>query len=137
MHPQRRPIAPATLEHEIARYVRDRPENRLPAFEGAPIFDEPLVGYANGDDPIFERFKTVVGNDHLTPREVLKRHWRQLGERYGARPASVISFVLPIARETRVSNRRETRLPSLRWNQTRWLGQQFVSTLSRHLIEFL
>ncbi|HPJ07493.1 MAG TPA: epoxyqueuosine reductase, partial [Deltaproteobacteria bacterium] len=38
-------------------------------FYGERIFTEPLVGFVRGDDPIFERFKEIIGPHHLTPRE--------------------------------------------------------------------
>ena len=38
----------------IDDYVTANPDNCLRAFNGAPIFDKPLVGFANGDDAIFQ-----------------------------------------------------------------------------------
>jgi len=39
----------AFLENAIREYVARSSSNRLQAFDGDPIFDEPLVGFANGD----------------------------------------------------------------------------------------
>jgi len=113
--------------------------NRLRAFGGTPIFDEPLVGFADGDDPIFTQYKSIIGDFHLTPREALTKH---LTENTGVNPpefpaVSVISWVMPVARKTRLSNRKETSGPSLRWNHTRWDGQEFVSEMSRYLVSLL
>ena len=49
------------LENAIKEYVATSPINCLTAFDNAPIFDEPVVTFANGDDPIFQDFKTVIG----------------------------------------------------------------------------
>ena len=127
------------LEETIRHYVSTSPMNRLRAFGGTPIFDEPLVGFADGDDPIFTQYKTIIGDFHLTPREALTRHLTgNTGVNSRELPAvSVISWVLPVARKTRLSNRKETDGPSLRWNHTRWDGQEFVSDLSRHLVSLL
>ena len=128
---------PARFLKESARdYVSSSPGNRLRAFGGTPIFDEPLVGFADGDDPIFTEYKTIIGDFHLTPREALTGHLTEtLGmDRPELPTVSVVSWVLPIARETRLSNRRETRGPSLRWNHTRWDGQN--STMSWRVIWF-
>ena len=38
---------------------------------GTPVFDPPLVGFADGADPIFDEFKTLVGSDNITPAEAL------------------------------------------------------------------
>ncbi|MBN1665190.1 MAG: hypothetical protein JW943_16460 [Deltaproteobacteria bacterium] len=120
-------------------YVKTSPKNRLEAFDGAPIFDAPLVGFADGDDPIFMDYKKVVHEKHFTPRDVLMKHLVET--KHIASPdlphISVISFVLPIAEETRLSNARETKGPSLRWNHTRWHGQDFINELSAHLVSVL
>jgi epoxyqueuosine reductase QueG len=50
---------------------------------------------------------------------------------------SVISFVLPINRETLRVNAREKEGPSLRWNHTRWKGQDFITGLSTYLVSLL
>jgi epoxyqueuosine reductase len=46
----------------------------------------------------------------------------------------VVSWVLPITYATRLSLRRESRLTSLRWNHTRFQGQDFLNELSRHMV---
>lgn len=127
------------IEEAIKDYVLNSPLNRLQAFGGAPIFDEPLVGFADGDDPLFEEYKTIIAAFHLTPREALTK---QLADTPGTdspelSAVSVISIVLPIARDTRLSNRKETRGPSLRWNHTRWQGQDLVIDLSRYVVSLL
>jgi hypothetical protein len=40
----------------IKNYIVNSPDNRLEAFQGTPIFDEPLVGFADGDDPLFQQY---------------------------------------------------------------------------------
>jgi epoxyqueuosine reductase QueG len=50
---------------------------------------------------------------------------------------SVISWVLPSTQATRISLRGETWVPSLRWNYTRWQGQDFNFKLARHLVSLL
>jgi hypothetical protein len=62
------------LENAIKEYVATSPINCLTAFDNAPIFEEPVVVFANGDDPIFQDLKTVIGDFHLTPREALGKH---------------------------------------------------------------
>ena len=127
------------LEEFIKTLVRSSPLNRLDAFDGTHIFDEPLIGFADGDDPLFEEYKALIADFHLTPREALSQHLTDvLGIESPHLPAvSVISYVLPIAKQTKLSNRRQTEGPSLRWNHTRWLGQEFVFELSRQLVSQL
>jgi epoxyqueuosine reductase len=45
--------------------------NYLPqSYGGGKIFSNPLIGVANGNNPIFNKFKEVVGPEHLTPIEM-------------------------------------------------------------------
>ena len=129
----------AFLENAIREYVSSSPSNRLEAFNGDPIFDEPLVGFADGDDPIFQDYKAIIGDFHLTPREALEEHVKRTGSGEQRIPAkvSVISWVLPITYETRLSLRKETVIPSLRWNHTRWRGQGFINELAHHIVSLL
>jgi len=123
------------IENHIKLYVATSPNNLLPAFEEA-IWDEPLVGFADGDDSIFTEYKQVIGDFHITPREALENHVHRAG--FGeVNRVSVISWVLPSTDATRLSLRRENKVPSLRWNHTRFQGQDFNFRLQRHLVALL
>ena len=123
------------LEEAIRTFVRSSPLNRLTSFDNEPIFEEPLLGYADGDDPIFVEFRKVIREDHLLPREALAARLAEAGSSATTTPSvSVVAFVLPIAEATRQSNVKETQGPSLRWNHTRWQGQAFIDALERHIV---
>jgi epoxyqueuosine reductase len=123
----------SSVESSIRRWVRESPSNVLRDLGGGPIFDEPLVGFADGDDPLFGEYKTIVGAHHLTPREALDLH-RSVNR---PSPVTVISFIMPVSRQTRLKQREETGIPSLQWNRTRWHGQDFIYELSRQLVSLL
>ena len=126
------------LEKVIKDYVATSPDNRFQNFDGGQIFDEPLVGFADGDDAIFQDYKKLIGGFHLTPREALTRYLESKGGEQERPPdVSVISFILPVTYETRLSLRKETMVPSLRWNHTRWRGQHFINELSRYVVTLL
>jgi len=127
------------IEEAIRNFVRTDPLNRLKAFGGEPIFDQPLVGFADGDDPLFDEYKKVVHELHLSPREMLTLHLTETLKDEAPQPVdvSVISFVLPINRETLRVNAKEKEGPSLRWNHTRWRGQDFITGLSTYLVSLL
>ena len=122
------------VEKAIRDFVRDSPANRLPSFGNEPIFDDPLVGFADGEDPIFQKYKKIIDEFYLTPREAFEAGLREKGTAIdSAVHLSVISFILPISKATRLSLRRESEVPSLRWNHTRFQGQDFINELSCHL----
>jgi len=62
------------IEEAIRNFVRTNPLNRLESFGGEPIFDQPLVGFVDGDDSLFAEYKKMVHELHLNPREILTLH---------------------------------------------------------------
>ncbi|HJV33525.1 epoxyqueuosine reductase [Geomonas sp.] len=128
---------------EIRRFVREDAGNRFPGREER-YFDEPLIGFAAADDPLFTEYKTVIGDFHFTPAEMAAqlagegdRHLRSQSPESGWTPRTVICYVLPITDATRASNRPETMYPSRAWAQTRMHGETFNGALRRHLVSFL
>jgi epoxyqueuosine reductase QueG len=123
---------------EITHFVRDDAGNRLELLGGSPIFEEPLVGFVAGDDAIFRRLKEVIGEFHLTPAEAMEAIARQRGRPVpAAEQIGVISYVLPISRQTREENRRMKARPSERWAHTRLFGERFNRRLQDHLVSAL
>jgi len=122
------------IQESIKGFVRDSLENRHPVIDQTPIFDEPLVAFANGDDPLFMEYKRIIGDFHLTPREVVGLASSPAGV---ADAVSVISWVLPIARKARLSNRKRELTPSLHWAHTRWYGEKFNDLLREHVVSLL
>ena len=127
------------IEEAIKKYVRESSANRLTSFGGELIFEEPLIGFADGDDPLFDEYKKVVHKHHFSPREILIKHLTETMKIEAPEPrgVSIISFVLPANRETLRSNALEKEGPSLRWNHTRWKGQDFINQLSNYLVGLL
>jgi epoxyqueuosine reductase QueG len=115
---------------ELARLVATLPENHHPDLAG-PIFLPPLVGFAAADDPLFARYKEVVGPFHRTPLE-----WLGAAERQAV-AGTVISWVLPIAALTRASNRNQAAEPSRAWAITRTYGEACNNRLREALVDWL
>ncbi|ACM19775.1 iron-sulfur cluster-binding oxidoreductase [Geotalea daltonii FRC-32] len=113
-----------TIIDLIRSFVRDDPGNRLSG-NRAPYFDEPLIGFASAADSLFVEYKRIIGPFHHSPAEILP----------GAK--TVISWVLPISRVTRETNRQEEQWPSREWAVTRNSGEAFNSSLRRHLVAWL
>ena len=124
------------VANEIKSFVRDSPLNHLPTTDNDLIYSEPLVQYADGDDPIFNEYETIIDPAHLTPRKVLTQAYDKNPEEIPAR-LSVISWILPITEKTRISNRTETRVPSRLWSHTRWYGEILNDAVREHVVDVL
>jgi epoxyqueuosine reductase len=120
------------IRDEIKRFVLQSPDNRFPESD-RPFFDEPLIGFAAADDPLFSEYKRVIGSFHLTPAEVMKNTYGPgVGE-----AKTVICWILPIPRGTRESNRKEDKMPSREWALTRAHGERFNTLLRIYVVEML
>jgi hypothetical protein len=130
----------ALNEDWFIRNIKDKiaghPDNQMEyPFFGEPIFEEPLVGFVRGNDPIFDRFQDVIGPHHFTPWEIMR--WQ--AEKNGVKPPepedlSVVSFVLPFTQNTRRDNAAAVEWPAERWAQVRLLGEIFSQTFVREIV---
>jgi epoxyqueuosine reductase len=125
----------SALEQEIITYTKDSPLNLMPPAKEFRIFEEPIIKFANGDDPIFSEYKSIIAPTHLTPREVLAGATGKTAAEF--QNISVISWILPISKNARQSNAKETRIPTRLWAYTRFYGEKFNEALRLHVVEIL
>ena len=59
------------LEQLIKNFIKENEQNRRTQLGQGVYWDEPLVGFASGIDPLFFEYKTIIGSFHLTPREII------------------------------------------------------------------
>lgn len=121
-----------TLTDKIAHH----PESGMEyPFYDEPIFDPPLVGFVRGNDLIFDQYKEIIGPHHFTPWEIMKWQAENNGvEPPDAKDISVVSFVMPITRSTRMDNAAAVDWPSERWAQTRLLGEILSQTIVGEIV---
>lgn len=129
------------LENAIKEYVRTSPLNHLTAFNNLPIVDEPIVAFANGDDRIFQDLKAIIGEFHLTPREIMEKYVASKRWRFSATGSidniSVISWALPLTREVRLGERTAPFGGSPRYNHSRWIGIKLYESLEQYIASLL
>jgi epoxyqueuosine reductase len=121
------------IENTLTHLVLEAPENRLIDFRGQPIFDKPLVGITDGDDPLFEEFRKVVSARHLQPREFLRRTSPVSTD---LTHVSVIVWVLPFTKEIRRSNRGQN-MPSKLYSLARNNGGALIYNMSSRISELI
>jgi epoxyqueuosine reductase len=110
-------------------------ENTLGNNANDKAFDAPIVGYARGDDPIFDEFKKDIGVFYLTPLEVFEKVYPESG--VNPDELTVISWILPHIKQTKMDNRKEKAYPSERWARGKKFGILVNVKLQKHLIETL
>lgn len=127
------------LHKKISELVENDPGNRDE--NGTRYFEAPLIGFASGSDELFARYKSIIGPFHWTPAEVLEQAFGGVAES-GKRSSekfegTVICWILPITRNVRLSNRKETTFPSRLWGRTRNFGEHFNNTVRQTVMDFL
>jgi epoxyqueuosine reductase len=98
-------------------------------------FGAPIVGYARGDDPIFEDFQRDIGAFYLRPLEAFEKVYP--GSEVRPDELTVISWVLPHIKQTKIDNRKEAAYPSERWARGKKFGILVNVKLQNHLIKTL
>ena len=123
------------LTEVIDDFVKNSPENSLKMEPDEKAWDEVLVGFSSGADPLYEEYKNFVGELHWTPLEAFSIKFPDVT--VNADDLTVISWILPQREATKADNRKETFYPSRRWVQARFPGEEFNNCLRRHVVQEL
>jgi epoxyqueuosine reductase len=99
------------------------------------IFDNPIIGFANGNDSIFQEYKDDIGSFYLTPLELFKLYYNDLIVK--PEELTVISWIMPHIYKTKEDNQKESRVPSERWARGKKYGISFSISLQKYLIQKL
>ncbi len=119
----------------IIRDICEGPGNTLQNETHERAWEEPLVGFSRGDDPLYEEFKAHVGPYHWTPWEIFTETFP--GIEVEPRELTVICWVLPQTSQTKADSRKETVYPAERWARSRIYGEAFNNHLRSDLVEVL
>ncbi len=108
----------------VEKFFRDNSLNIVKELGNMPIFDVPLLGVAQANDPLFERLRAddAVGGLHKSPQDWLA----------GAK--SVVSYFLPFTLPVRTANR-PIGLPATEWLYGRIEGEIMNDALRKFLVE--
>ena len=129
-------------KEEIRKLVEDfvdtSPVNRMgEAFGEEKMWDHPLVGFANGADPIFREYKARngCGTTHWMPAEIFNKQFPDSH----ARPEelTIVSWVLPQTEATKASMRCQDKWPSERWARARVIGEPINDEVRKYMIRTL
>jgi epoxyqueuosine reductase QueG len=110
-------------------------ENSLMNTQNEPAWSKPIVGFAKGNDPLWEEYKRHIGDFHWTPAEIFELAFSSSPVK--PYDLTVISWILPQTKQTKVDHRKEKRLPSERWARSRKYGEEYNVRLRQHLVKML
>ena len=112
----------ATWITELIRdWVNTSPENTLQNKANDKAWDDPLVGFSRGDDPYWESFKEHVGPFHWTPAEAFMMAFPN--GNISPERLTVVSWVLPQMKQTKMDTRKEKMYPPESWARGRFYGE--------------
>ncbi len=120
------------IESIIKDFINHSPENTLKNAANEKAWEEPLVGFACGSDPLFQDFKTYVGDFHWTPWEIFQKTFPAWQGQ--AAELTVISWILPQTEKTKADNRREITYPAERWARARIFGEEVNVKLRQFVV---
>ncbi len=130
----------SVLEQLIKNFIKGSEQNRRTQIDHGIYFEEPLVGFASGTDPLFFEYKSLIGSFHFTPREIIAAVLKEKGKGLlisEIDQISIVSWILPISEDTRKSNRKEEKFPSKLWTYTKDFGEACNNALRKQVKSFL
>jgi epoxyqueuosine reductase QueG len=119
----------------IVRDYCDSAANSLENGTGEPAWGAPLLGYARGNDSLFEQLKNDIGDFYWTPADAYQLAYPD--EEIAPSALTVISYILPQTKATRTDQAAATEFPAERWARSRFHGEEFNCALRLHLAEQL
>jgi epoxyqueuosine reductase len=121
----------------IADQVAKSPNNSIKNAENEKAWAAPLVGFARGDDSIFEQYKQKdnIGPFHWTPLEAFNLTFPDITVK--PEELTVISWILPHTESIKADLRKQTTTPSEKWIRARLYGEDFNDELRKTLAETL
>jgi len=125
----------AWLQSIIQTFLNNSSHNTLQNETHEKAFDQPLVGFSSGDDPVYKDFKKHVGPFHWTPLEIFTKTFPDVPVNPG--DLSVICWILPQTEATKRDNREQLQFPSERWARARVFGEESNIKLRDYVVKAL
>lgn len=118
----------------IINRMNDRRYNTQKEID-APAFGEPVVGFANASDPLFEFYKKHIDEGfYRLPKEWLEE---KFSHDFDTDNISIVSYILPQTEDTKAKCRLLPDCPALEWQMVRVHGEECNRELAGALAEYL
>lgn len=112
------------MDDKIQKLIRKFVKNYKTQNKTKTDWDEPLVAFADADDPLFEKLKAIINTSHNTPTELLRD------------AKTVISYFIPFKKEIAISNV-GGKNPSKEWARAYIETNKLISDLNEYLLKEL
>jgi len=131
------------LNNELLSFLKEEFKNNtlnlLPeTYGGGKIFSDPLIGVAKASDSIFQKYKELLGTEHLNPLEM----WLANDQDYvSTSELSVVSIVFPFTEKIRKEGNNFIVLPKITlpaeiYTIARNYGNEFKREVVKKVINF-
>jgi epoxyqueuosine reductase len=120
------------IEAIIKDFINKSSYNTLKNKENEKAWEEPLIGFSNGNDSLYQKYKECIGPFHWTPLEIFLNTFPNI--EIQAEDLSVITWILPATENIKSDNRKEKKYPSERWARARIFGEETNEKLRKHVV---
>ena len=122
------------ITEKIELWMDDLRNNALEPGSQLKAFAKPLVGFASGDDELFNFIKNDIGpNFYWQPEDAFVAAFPD--ERVTPDELTVIAWVLPQTEQTRLAHRKAVNKPSIEWSKARHYGEKVNENLRRYVVD--
>lgn len=104
-----------------------------------PMWERPLIGVAEGNDPYFDFLKGHIGDFHWNPKDIFQLKYPQEPDQpeIESRNLRLISMAFPQTMETKESQIKEHQCPSKNWIVSRGEWEPLMQEFSGKLVAAL
>jgi len=124
------------LQQSIKDFCNKSEHNILGDVGNEKAWEEPIIGFSRGDDPLYDTLKEDIGAFYWTPLEIYRKTFPKEKEAT-CDELAIISWILPHTEKTKQDQRKQTKYPSERWVRARIFGEQFNDKLRRFVVDIL
>lgn len=134
-------VAAAWVEQTVKDFINNSPDNSLGDKKNEKVWmvkkawKESLLGFSNGADPIYEDFKSHVGEFHWTPAEIFSEIYPTIS--FSSDELTVVSWILPQTETTKEGHRKASKIPNEDWIRARIFGEKVNEKLRLHVVDKL
>ncbi|MBW2407377.1 MAG: hypothetical protein JRF17_08425 [Deltaproteobacteria bacterium] len=130
-------VTAAWVVKTIKDFINNSPYNSLASEKNEKdwilkkAWKEPMVGFSNGADPIYEDFKNHIGEFHWIPAEIFSEIYPTLS--FSSDELTVISWILPQTDITKAGHRKASKIPNEDWIRARIFGEKINESVINYL----